>query len=74
MAKHQLTTKRLQTDSGKSSGLYLFCDGMMLFASMSKDAVLKLAKAGLTRGANNMSSAFEAIAERVAEPDTKVDP
>jgi hypothetical protein len=66
MAMHQLTTKRLQNDSGQASGIYLFCDGMLLFSPMERAAVLKLAKAGLRKGAGGMKQTFEAIADEVA--------
>ena len=66
MAKNRFTTKMLQAETGEPSGLFLFCDGMLLFSPMSKENVLKLAKAGLAKGVNNMAASFRAIAEGAA--------
>jgi hypothetical protein len=65
---HKLDHKKLQRDSGKESGMYIFCDGMMVFSPISKEHVLRLVAALLVPSVDHINANMEALIDKAVPP------
>lgn len=68
MAKHTITHKKLQNDSGEESGIYLFTSGMLVFAPIKRETILAFTKKALEGGPNTMVSQMDEMLRSASPP------
>lgn len=61
MEKPQFSIERIQKESGKESGMYIFRNGLLMFIPISPEAVIRLAHGAIEGGMQHMSANVEAL-------------